>query len=52
MPDQAADDAAREFAAAFRRFLDWIHSPAIGEANEVTALVRDTSAPTARSTRW
>jgi hypothetical protein len=41
MPDQAPDRQAREFAAAFRQFLDWIHSPATGEDNEVTALVRD-----------
>jgi ATPase family associated with various cellular activities (AAA) len=41
MPDQAPDGQAREFAAAFRQFLDWIHSPATGEDNEVTALVRD-----------
>ena len=26
MLDQAPDEAAREFAAAFRGFLDWIHS--------------------------
>jgi hypothetical protein len=30
MPDQAPDRQAREFAAAFREFLDWIHSPAAG----------------------
>ncbi len=41
MPDQAPDRQAREFAAAFRQFLDWIHSPATGEDNEVVALVRD-----------
>ena len=41
MPDQAPDHQAREFAAAFRQFLDWIHSPATGEDNEVVALVRD-----------
>jgi ATPase family protein associated with various cellular activities (AAA) len=40
MPDQAPDQQAREFAAAFRQFLDWIHSPATGEDNEVVALVR------------
>ena len=28
MPDQAAEDQAREFAAAFRGFLDWVHSAA------------------------
>jgi hypothetical protein len=41
MPDQAPDHQAREFAAAFRQFLDWIHSPSTGEDNEVTALIRD-----------
>ena len=41
MPDQAPGDEAREFAGAFREFLDWIHSPATGEDNEVAALVRD-----------
>ena len=41
MVDQAADDAAREFAAAFRRFLDWVQGPGSAEANEVTTLVRD-----------
>jgi hypothetical protein len=40
MPDQAPDRHAREFAAAFREFLDWIHSPAAGAGsdNEVSAL--------------
>jgi hypothetical protein len=37
--DQAPDQQAREFAAAFRRFLGWVHSSA-GEDNEVSALVR------------
>ena len=41
MLDQAPDEAAREFAAAFRRFLDWIHSSGGAEANEVSVLVRD-----------
>ena len=43
MPDQPADQQAREFAAAFRDFLEWVHSPAsgAGQGNEVTALVRD-----------
>jgi hypothetical protein len=40
MPDQAPESQAREFAAAFRSFLDWIHSPTAGEDNEVVALVR------------
>jgi len=43
MPDQAPVQQAREFAAAFREFLEWIHSPAAGagDGNEVSALVRD-----------
>ena len=41
MVDQAADEAARDFAAAFRRFLDWIHGPDSAEANEVSGLVRE-----------
>ena len=44
MPDQAPDDQAREFAAAFRGFLDWVHS-AGREDNEVSALVRDFVGP-------
>jgi hypothetical protein len=45
MVDEAAEDAAREFAVAFRRFLDWIHGPDSAEANEVSTLVRDSLAP-------
>jgi hypothetical protein len=41
MLDQAPEEAAREFAAAFRRFLDWIHSSDGAEHNEVSVLVRD-----------
>ena len=41
MLDQAPDEAAREFAAAFRGFLDWIHSSDGTEGNEVSVLVRD-----------
>ena len=44
MPDQAPDDQAREFAAAFRGFLDWVHS-AGREDNEVSALVREFVGP-------
>ena len=45
MPEQpptAPEQQVREFAAAFRRFLDWVNATA-GEAehNEVSALVRD-----------
>ena len=47
MTDQAPDHQAREFAAAFRDFLDWVHSPAAGAGgrNEVSALVRDFLGP-------
>jgi hypothetical protein len=41
MPDQAPDDQARDFATAFRGFLDWVHSTAARGDNEVSALVRD-----------
>ena len=59
MPDQAPNDhdreqhhqqdreQARAFAAAFRSFLEWVHSPAAGagDGNEVSALVRDFLGP-------
>jgi len=45
MLDQAPDEAAREFAAAFRRFLEWIHGSDSLEANEVSALARDYLGP-------
>ena len=41
MTDRAPDSQAREFAAAFRQFLDWIHSGAVEEHNEVSTLVRE-----------
>jgi hypothetical protein len=40
MPDNAPEADAREFAAQFRSFLDWIHSADREERNEVSALVR------------
>jgi ATPase family associated with various cellular activities (AAA) len=40
MPDQPPEIQPRQFATAFRRFLDWVHSEA-REDNEVSALVRD-----------
>jgi DNA polymerase III delta prime subunit len=45
--DQAPDHQAREFAVAFRSFLEWVHSPAAGAGggNEVSALVRDFLGP-------
>jgi ATPase family associated with various cellular activities (AAA) len=39
MAEQAPEQQAREFAAAFRTFLEWIHT-SFGEENEVSALVR------------
>jgi cell division protease FtsH len=40
MPDQAPEVQAREFADAFRSFLNWIHaSDSEGHRNEVAALV-------------
>ena len=39
MPDNAPEAQAREFAAAFRSFLDWIHSSDHEERNEVATLV-------------
>jgi hypothetical protein len=45
MPDRAPEHQAREFAAAFRAFLEWVHSPATGQSNEVSALVRDFLGP-------
>ncbi|HEY3982181.1 MAG TPA: ATP-binding protein [Streptosporangiaceae bacterium] len=42
MPGQPPGPQAREFAAAFRDFLEWVQSPAAGagQDNEVSALVR------------
>jgi hypothetical protein len=41
-PPTAPEQEAREFAAAFRHFLDWVSFTAgEGEHNEVSALVRD-----------
>jgi DNA polymerase III delta prime subunit len=47
MPDHASGERAREFAAVFREFLEWIHSPAAGagDGNEVSLLVRDFLGP-------
>src|SRR5690348_6557698 len=45
MPDQVPEDQAREFAAAFRGFLDWVHSVAVRDVNEVSALVRGLLGP-------
>lgn len=39
--NRASDSEAREFAATFRSFLEWVHSDALSERNEVVALVAD-----------
>jgi len=39
MPDKAPQEQAREFALAFRAFLEWVHGEASEERNEVDALV-------------
>ncbi|HEY2128100.1 MAG TPA: ATP-binding protein [Streptosporangiaceae bacterium] len=41
MTEESPADQAREFAAAFRGFLDWVHSTAAREDNEVSVLARD-----------
>ena len=51
-PIRRQTSQAREFAAAFRGFLDWVHAPAAGEDNEVSALVRDFLGLMARSIPW
>ena len=45
MTDQAPDEQAREFAAAFRGFLHWVHSTSGEQVNEVSTLVRDFLGP-------
>jgi hypothetical protein len=45
VPENATDGEVREFAAAFRGFLDWIHSSADRELNEVSALVHEFLGP-------
>ncbi|HTX29511.1 MAG TPA: ATP-binding protein [Streptosporangiaceae bacterium] len=45
MPEKAPDNEAREFAVAFRGFLDWVHSTDVRKDNEVSALVRDFLGP-------
>src|SRR6266851_3625738 len=41
MSDKAPEAEAREFAVAFRAFLDWIGTSAREERNEVVALITD-----------
>jgi DNA polymerase III delta prime subunit len=45
LSEQPPEDEIREFAAAFRGFLDWIHTTARHERNEVSALVQDFLGP-------
>jgi len=46
MPAQAPDGEAREFAAAFRSFLEWIHrADSDGRVNEAASLVADFLGP-------
>src|ERR1700759_3950064 len=47
MQDQAPEAQAREFAAAFRSFLDWIHSTPRDGQSQVTALIADFLGPDA-----
>ena len=44
MTEGATDAEARDFAAAFRRLLEWVHADAV-ERNEVAALVQDVLGP-------
>jgi DNA polymerase III delta prime subunit len=48
VPDQVPDEEAREFATAFRRFMDWASRTGYREDNEVAALVRDFLGPEGR----
>ena len=41
LSEHAAEDEAREFAAAFRGFLDWVHATMPTQDNEVLVLVRE-----------
>jgi hypothetical protein len=46
MPDRAPQEQPREFAVAFKGFLDWVQSGAFEDTrNEVAALVRDYLGP-------
>jgi len=44
----ASSDEARAFAAAFRSFMDWVHSVDIGDRNEVVAMIADFLGPNGR----
>jgi hypothetical protein len=45
----ASGDEARAFAAAFRSFLEWVHSVDVGDRNEVVALIEDFLGPDGRA---
>jgi ATPase family associated with various cellular activities (AAA) len=45
LSERASENDVREFAAAFRGFLDWVHASAPQERNEVSALVREFLGP-------
>jgi cell division protease FtsH len=47
MQDQAPEAQVREFAAAFRSFLNWIHSTANDGRNQVATLIADFLGPDA-----
>jgi len=48
MPDRAPEEQVREFAVAFRGFLDWIQSGAfVNDGNEVSVLAREFLGPDA-----
>ena len=43
----ASQEASRDFAAAFRTMVEWVHATGVpGGANAVVALVHDHSGPT------
>ena len=41
VPEHARADEAREFAALFRSFLEWVHTAGDRDVNEVSAMVRE-----------
>ena len=45
LSEPVSAEEAREFALAFRGFLDWVHATAPRERNEVSVLVRDFLGP-------
>jgi cell division protease FtsH len=45
LSEHGSDDEAREFAAAFRGLLNWVHATASRADNEVVVLVREFLGP-------